>query len=73
MEHHMIHAARIDDTDGTYWFASLDGDSWIGVSIDPRDQTERAVQRCFDGDGKFKPMRCSRSFLRHFGAQFFDR
>ena len=69
----MIHAAKIVDQGDTFWFASLDGDEWIGVSVDPRDSTEAAVQRAFDGNGRFRPMRATRGFLQRYGAKFFDR
>lgn len=70
----MIHAAKIIDKGDTFWFASLDGENWVGVNQDPRNaESDAVIQRIFDGDGKWRPISATRLYLFKWGAKFFDR
>jgi len=69
----MIHAARITDRGDVFWFASLDGESWVGVNQDPRPTTEAEIRRILNGNGKWRPMTATRGFLQRWGAEFYDR
>lgn len=63
-----------------FWFASLDGRTWLGVSGDPRladpTQAMAELQEAFDPPPsrgrKFLPMTMDRRFLSQRQATFFD-
>jgi len=54
----------------TFDWVSLDGDSWLPVNRPPSDGEEEMIQRLFDGDGNFRPLRFTRGWLAHQGASF---
>jgi hypothetical protein len=64
------HATLPLEGETTHW-ASLDGgDTWLPVNREPVAGDEDAIQKLFDGDGNFMPMRCGRRLLEHEGAEF---
>ena len=65
-----IHAAKIIDRGDTFWFASLDGQTWVEVNIDPRGASPEQIQGVLDGNGRMKPMTMALRFLQHRGAEF---
>ncbi len=72
-----IHAAYVDNPKyepKRSWFVSLDGDSWLPVSDDPRGADAEEVRKFFAPPGKgFLPMTMGRNFLHALGsATFFD-
>ena len=71
----MIHHATTKFEGETLDWVSLDGDDWLPVSRPPihdREGEEEMIQRLFDGDGNFMPLRFTRSWLAREGAVFDD-
>jgi hypothetical protein len=69
----VIHHATTLLDDETYDWVSLDGDSWLPVTRPPihdREGEEEMIRGLFDGDGNFKPLVFTRSWLAHEGAVF---
>lgn len=67
------HTTTLLEGETQHW-VSLDGEDWLPVSRGPSDDDrEEDVQRLFDGDGNFMPLRFARRWLAHEGATFDDR
>ena len=68
----MIHHATLPlEGDLTHW-VSLDGDDWLPINRPPAAGEEEPIQRLFDGDGNFMPLRVTRRYLQHEGAEFME-
>ena len=69
----LLHAARIVDAHGTYWFVSLDGELYVEVGADPRHATRAAVEQAHRPDAQgFRQIRLVRRYLQSRNAEFFD-
>lgn len=67
----MIHYATTELDGETFYWVSLDGHDWLPVNRPPSpDDREADIQRLFNGDGNFQPMRFTRRWLAHEGAEF---
>lgn len=72
-----FHVARLDEPKTakcpaeTFWFVSLDGFFWRGVTADPREGTVEQVRALMADRPGFSPMRIAHSFLSARGAAFF--
>ena len=64
------HATTLLEGEIQHW-VSLDGEDWLPVNRGPvESEPEDTVRRLFEGDGNFMPLRFSRRWLAHEGAQF---
>lgn len=55
--------ATLTVNDEDFYFASLDGEHYIGTSRRAKAGEEEEIARLMDGDGRFKPMLICESFL----------
>lgn len=63
--------AAVTAMDGeTFWWASLDGETWLPVNQPPRPEDDETVARLFEGDGNMKPIVFTRRWLEHESANF---
>lgn len=77
----MIHNATLlthgtvgDGIEETFLFSSLDGKYWLPVNRHGvTGQDEEALEKIFEGDGNFKPMRWTRRYLEDQGAVFHEQ
>jgi hypothetical protein len=65
-----VHNATSTLEDELVYWVSLDGKLWLPVSRPCTDEDAEHVQKMFDGDGNFMPLRFGRDFLIHQGATF---
>ena len=66
----MIHHATTELDGDPYNWVSLDGDDWLPINRAPSPGDEDVIQQLFDGDGNFMPLRFTRRWLKHWGADF---
>lgn len=73
----MIHIVTITPTvpvesgeEGPFFFASLDGEHYIGVSRRPEAGEEEAISAMLEGDGNFKPMTIAPGYLKRTAREF---
>ena len=63
--------AYIDDEKlGRCWFATLDGESWLGVSPEPDLTESDQLKKLMDGNNRIRAMRLGTRYLKQFGATF---
>jgi hypothetical protein len=66
----LIHHTTTEFEGETHHWVSLDGEDWLPINRAPVEgDTEEEIQKLFDGDGNFMPMRAARGILIHWGAQ----
>lgn len=66
----MIHHTTTELDGETFNWVSLDGEDWMPVTRPPAEgDTEEMVQRLFDGDENFMPLRFARRYLVQAGAK----
>ena len=66
-----VYNAYIDDPKfGRAWYASLNGELWLGLSRQCGPDEFDDLAQLFEGDNNFQPMRLHRSFLEDMGATF---
>lgn len=48
-----------------FYFASLDGEHYIGTSREPQAGEDGLIAGLIEGDGRFRPMLMHERYLRH--------
>jgi hypothetical protein len=65
-----VHNAVLQVGDEVFHFSSLDGESWLPVTRPGNEGEEEKIHNLFEGDGNFKPMAFTKSYLEGQGALF---
>jgi len=60
-----VHNATARRWGETFYFGSLDGETWLPISRPLKPGEEQDLQALLDGDGKFLPMRWARRALHY--------
>jgi hypothetical protein len=67
-----VHAAVSIMEGETFWWASLDGETWLPVNQPALPEHEQEIAQLFESDGNMKPLVFARRFLQGMDANFLN-